>query len=179
MPEIAYTSIGRNMLFTGLISHVAAILVATMAASGRDHFFGFVYLFSCLLLVAGAFAELKKKGYRPLIEWRFYVIAALTVFPLLGPLMVLGLVYSIPKSGQEERVSLSGLLPAFFRFRANGVVLFLLMIFLFVLFLFASRQDDPYFKKRYRNDLGRNLPKSVLAAGHHRDYAQIAKIFCR
>lgn len=50
------------MLFTGLISHVAAILVATMAASGRDHFFGFVYLFSCLLLVAGAFAELKKKA---------------------------------------------------------------------------------------------------------------------
>jgi uncharacterized membrane protein len=179
MPEIAYTSIGRNALFTGLISHVAAILVAMMSASGKDHFFGVVFFFSCLLLVVGAFAELKSRGHRPLIEWRFYVIAAVTVFPLLGPLIVLGLVYSIPKSGEERRVSLSGLLPAFFRLRANGLVLFLLIVFLLILFFSASRQDDPYFKKRYRNDPHRNLPKSVLAAGPHRDDVQIVKIFSR
>lgn len=177
MPEIAYTSIGRNTLFAGLISHIAAILVAMMSASGREHFFGGVFFLSFLLLVIGSFAELKNRGYRPLIEWRFYLLAAVTVLPLLGPLIILGLVYSIPKSGEEERVSLSGLLPAFFRLRANGLVLFLLIVFLFILFFSASRQDDPYFKKRYRNDPGSNLPQSVLAAGLQKDYAQIVKIF--
>lgn len=175
MPEIANTSIGRNTLFTGLISHVAAILVAMMAASGREHYFGVVFFFSCFLFVAGAFVELKSRGYRPLIEWRLYVIAAATVLPILGPLMVLGLVYCIPKSGEEKRVSLSGLFPAFFRLRANGLVLFLLIVFLFILFFSASRQDDPYFKKRYRNDPGRNLPKSVLAVCLHGDYVQSIK----
>lgn len=179
MREIAYTSFGGNALAAGLICHFAAILVAMMSASGREYFFGVVFFFSCFLLVVGAFAELKNRGYRPMIEWRFYVIAAATVFPLLGPLIVLGLLYGIPKNGEVKCISLSGLLPAFFKLRANGLVLFLLIIFLFILFVFASRQDDPYFKKRYPNDPNRHLPKSVLAAGHHRDDVRIVKIFSR
>jgi predicted membrane channel-forming protein YqfA (hemolysin III family) len=179
MPEIAYTSIGRNTLFAGLISHIAAILVAMMSASGREHFFCVVFFLSSIIFVAGAFAELKNRGYRPFLEWRLYVITAVTVLPLLGPLIILGLVYSMPKMGKEERVSLPGLLPASFRLRANGRVLFLLIVFLFILFFSASRQDDPYFKKRYRNDPHSNLPQSVLAACLHRDYGQIVKIFSR
>ena len=177
MREIAYTSFGRNALVAGLICHVAAILVAMMSASGREYFFGGVFIFSCFLFDVGAFAELKNRGYRPLIKWQFYVIAAATVFPLLGPLLILGLLYGIPKSGEVKCISLSGLLPAFFKLRANGLVLFLLMVFLFILFFFASRQDDPYFKKRYPNDPNRNLTKSVSAADLHENDARITKIF--
>lgn len=179
MTEIAYTKIGRNALFAGLISHVAAILVAMMSASGKEHFFGIVFFFSCLLLVVGAFAELKNRGYHPFIEWRFYVIAAVTVFPLLGPFIVLGLLYSFQKSGEEGRVGLSGLFPALFRLRANGLVLILLIVFLLILFVFTGSQDDPYYKKRYRNYQNRNAPQSVLAAGLHENDARKIKMFSR
>jgi hypothetical protein len=103
MPEIAYTAFGRNALLTGLISHVAAILVAMMSASGAKFFFGILFLFSCLALVVGAYAELKNRGYYPLRDWRLYVIAAATAFPVLGPFIVLGLPYSLQKSGQEAQ----------------------------------------------------------------------------
>ncbi|PKN20867.1 MAG: hypothetical protein CVU71_03560 [Deltaproteobacteria bacterium HGW-Deltaproteobacteria-6] len=179
MKEIAYTGIGRNTLFTGLISHAAAFLAAMMAASGREYFFGIVFFFSCFLFIIGAFAELKNRGCRPLIDWRFYVIVAVTVFPFLGPLVIMGLLYSIPKSGETQNNGLSGLLPAFFRLRANGLVLFLLLVFLFILFVFTGSQDDPYFKRSHRNDPHRNLPKSVAAADHHRDCVQTVKIFSR
>jgi hypothetical protein len=164
MPEIAYTSFGRNALFAGLISHVAAFLVAMLSASGTEHFFGIVFLLSCLFLMAGAYVELINRGYSPLKDWRFYVIAAVTVLPALGPLMVLGLLYSFRKSGQEKRVGLSGLFSALFRLRANVLVLFLLMVILFILFVVTNSQDDPYYKKRHRSYQSRNLPQSVLDA---------------
>ncbi len=179
MTEIADTRIGRNALFSGLISHVAAILVAMMAVSGRDRFFGMVFVLACLLLITGAFAELKNRGYRPFIEWRFYLIAAVTVFPLLGPLMVLGLLYGFRKSGPEQRAGLSGLPAAFFRLRADGLILFLLVVFLLVLFVFTGSRDDPYYKKRHRNDQGVNLPKSASVAGVQENDLRIDQMFNR
>jgi len=173
MPEIAYTTFGRNALFTGLISHVAAILVGMMSASGKEHFFGIVFLLSCFLLVFGAYAELKNRGYCPLRDWRFYVITAIAVFPLVGPLIVFGLLYSFQKSGQEKRVGISGLFPAFFRLKANVLVIFLLIVFLLILFAVTNSQDDPYYKKRYRNYQNRNLPQSVLAADQHDNFSRI------
>ena len=172
MPEIAYTTFGRNALLTGLISHVAAILVAMMSASGAELFFSIVFPFSCLVLVIGAYAELKNRGYYPLRDWRFYVIAAVSVFPLLGPLIVLGLLYSFQKSGQEARVRVSGLFSAIFRLKANTLVLFVLIIVLFLLFAVIHSRHDPYFKKRSQN---RNLPQSVLAAGQHDNFVKSSR----
>jgi hypothetical protein len=166
MPEIAYTTVGRNALFTGLISHVAAFLVSMMAASGTEHFFSIVFLFSCFLLIVGAYTELKHRGYYPLRDWRFYVIAAATVLPVLGPFIVLGLLYNFQKSGQEKRVNMSGLLPAIFRLKANALVLFLLIVLLLILFVVTNSQDEPYYK-RYRSYQNRNLPQSVLDASQY------------
>ena len=162
MQEIAYTTFGRNAFFTGLISHVAALLVAMLSASGTEHFFGMVFLLACSLFVVGAYVELKNRGYSPLKDWRFYVIAAVTVFPLLGPFIVLGLLYSFQKNGQEKRVGLSGLFPAIFRLKANVLIVFLLIVILFILFVFTNSQDDPYYKKRYRNHQNKNLQQSLL-----------------
>jgi hypothetical protein len=170
MPEIAYTTFGRNALLTGLISHVAAILVAMMSASGAELFFSIVLLFSCLVLVIGAYAELKNRGYSPLRDWRFYVIAAVTVFPLLGPLIVLGLLYSLQQSGQEARVSVAGLFSAIFRLKANALVLFVLISFLFLLFAVIHSRHDPYFKRRALSGLS---PQSVLVAGQHENFVRI------
>jgi hypothetical protein len=135
-----------------------------MAASGTEHFFSIVFLFSCFLLIVGAYTELKHRGYYPLRDWRFYVIAAVTVLPVLGPFIVLGLLYNFQKSGQEKRVGMSSLFPAIFRLKANALVLFLLIVFLLVLFVVTNSQDEPYYKKRYRNYQNRNLPQSVLDA---------------
>jgi hypothetical protein len=126
-------------------------------------FFSIVFPFSCLALVVGAYAELKNRGYYPLRDWGFYVIAAVTVFPVLGPLIVLGLLYSFQKSGQEARVRLSGLFLAIFRLKANTLVLFVLIIFLFLLFAVILSWHDPYFKKRALNGLS---PQAILAENH-------------
>jgi hypothetical protein len=162
MPEIAYTALGRNALFAGLISHVAALLVAMLSASGREHFFGIVLSFACLALMTGAYAELRDRGRRPLSNWRFYAAAAATVIPLLGPLAVLGVLYHLQPEGQEQKGGLSGPLGAFFRLKANALVIFLLLALLLILFVVTNSQDDPYYKKRYRNDQNRNVPQSVL-----------------
>lgn len=167
MQEIAYTTFGRNALFAGLISHMAAILVAMMSASGAGLFFKRVFPFACLGLMIGAYAELKHRGCYPLRDLRFYVVAAVSVFPLLGPLIVLGLLYNFRKSGQGKHVGMSGLFSAFFRLKANVLVVFLLIVILFVLFAFTNSQDDPYYKKRSRNYPGRNMPQSVLDASQY------------
>jgi hypothetical protein len=45
MSEIAYTTLGRNALVIGLISHVAALLVGMMPVSGAGSFFSMTILF--------------------------------------------------------------------------------------------------------------------------------------
>ncbi len=162
MAEIACTKIGRNTLFTGLIGHMAALLAAMLSSSGTEHFFGMVYPLSCLLLAVGSFAELKTRGRAPLTDWRFYLTAAATVIPFVGPLIVLGLLYFFQAGGPERQTSLTGLVPAFFRMKANLLIVFVWMVLLLILFVLTNSQDDPYYKKRYRNHQNRNVPQSVL-----------------
>lgn len=171
MPKIAYTTFGINTLLTGLISHVVAILVAMLSVSGAELFFSIVFPFSCLVLAVGSYAELKNRGYHPSRDWRFYVTAAVTVFPLLGPFIALGLLYSFQKSGQEGLISVFSLFPAIFRLKANALVLFVLIIFLFLLFAVIHSRHDPYFKRPALNGL---LPQSVLAADQHENFVKIS-----
>jgi len=101
MREIAYTSFGGNALAAGLICHFAAILAGMMTASGADLFFKIVYPASWGLLIAGSYVELRHRGVRPLNAWRFYLIVMAVVFPLLGLLVVLGLIYSFPETAEK------------------------------------------------------------------------------
>lgn len=151
MPDIAYTPFGRNALFTGLICHVAAILVGMMSAAGADIFFKVVYPFACLAFMAGAYVELRHRGGRPLSAWRFYLIAMASVFPVLGPFIVLCLIYSFPQDGANAHGNLSGLFPAMLKLRANALIVFVLLILLFLLFAVISSKHDPYFKRRISN----------------------------
>lgn len=148
MQEIAYTGFGRNTLVTGLIGHFATMLIAMMTVSGADLFFSIVFPFSCFAIAVAAYTELKHRGCHPLSSLRFYAIAAMTVFPLLGPLIILGLLYSLKKNGQETRTGLSGFFSALLRLKANLLVLFVLMIFLFLLFAVIHSRHDPYYKRR-------------------------------
>lgn len=180
MREIAHTAFGRNILVAGLICHLAAILAGMMTASGADFFFKIVYPFSWLLLIAGAFAEIRQRGGRPLNTWRFYIAVMAAVFPVLGPLIVLALIYSFPEGGTDGQGNLSGLFPAIFRLRANILVIFLLMVLLLVLFVFTNSQDDPYYKKRYRNYQNRQVvTQSDTPAGQHEKAIRIIKMFSR
>ncbi|MEE9910522.1 MAG: hypothetical protein K4571_02260 [Deltaproteobacteria bacterium] len=171
MLEIATTRIGRNALFAGLISHMAALLVAMSSSSGAEHFFRMVFPFSSVLLVVGAFAELKGGGLAPFRNWRFYPIAAVTVIPFLGPFLVLGGLYRMQESRRGKSISLTGLLSALFRLKANLLIILLLMVLLLLLFVFTNGRDDPYYKKRHRN---RNMPQSVLTVSQHEHDARIA-----
>lgn len=71
MREIAYTKFGRNALFAGLISHVAALLAAMMPSPGSA-FFKIVYSFAWLALILGAYVELKKQGL--LAFWKLAIL---------------------------------------------------------------------------------------------------------
>jgi len=166
MPDIATTPLGRNALFTGLIGHGAALLVGMMPASGGERFFCIVFPLSCLALLLGGYAELKRGGRRPWRDWRLYGIAAATAIPVLGPFVVLGLLLGFQSKAQGERIGPLGLFPALFRLKANGLVLFLWVVFLAALFVFTGSRDDPYFK-RHRDPSGRNPPQSLSDAARY------------
>lgn len=148
MHEMARSAFGRNALTAGLICHLAAILAGMLSASGGDAFFKMVYPVSWMLLTAGGFAELRHRGIVPLKGWRFYLMALSGVFPVLGPLLVMRLIYSA--SGNDaETGNLTGLFSAMLKLRANGLLILVLILSLFVLFVFLHAGSDAYFQKRY------------------------------
>ena len=73
---------------------------------------------------------------------------------------------------------MSGLFPAIFRLKANALVLFLLIVFLLILFVVTNSQDEPYYKKRYRNYHKRNLPQSVLDASQYGHCVGKGNVLC-
>lgn len=154
MGEIAYTKFGRNALFIGLISHVAALLAAMMPSPGSA-FFKIVYSFAWLALILGAYVELENRGYWPFGNWRFYIIAAVNAFPFIGPLIAFLVLYRLQRGGEEERVRVCGMFASVLRLRANLLVLFIFIVILFILFAVILSRHDPYFKKA-------NLKKVLL-----------------
>ncbi|HOD28371.1 MAG TPA: hypothetical protein PKH03_04100 [Syntrophales bacterium] len=157
MTDIAYTPLGRNALVTGLIGHAAALLAGMMPASGGERFFGLVFPLACLALLLGGYAELRRGGRRPWRDGRLYGIAAATAIPVLGPFVVLGLLFGFQSRTQGERIGPLGLFPALARLRANGLVLFLWIVFLVLLFAFTGSRDDPYFKRHRDRAVGNAL----------------------
>ena len=144
--EIAYTPCGRNALVTGLIGHIAAMLAGMTTAAGGELYVTIVYPFSWLILIVAAYAEWKHRGYDPARDGRFYGIAVVTIIPLIGPFALLVRLYRLPKRG-EDKSRISGLFSALGRLKANGLVMFAAILFLFLLFAFLHRQEDPYFKR--------------------------------
>lgn len=103
MPLIAYTKIGNNCLVAGLITHAAALIVGMMTAAGAEAFFSITYIFAWVFLVSGSFAKLRHRVVRPFKTRRFYLTAMAAVFPVLGPLVVLGLIYNCSEDGRAGR----------------------------------------------------------------------------
>ncbi|MHB8108623.1 MAG: hypothetical protein ACYDHW_01160 [Syntrophorhabdaceae bacterium] len=147
MPEIAYTTIGRNSLFLGLISHIAAILVAMMP-SGAAQFFTVVFPISCLFLIVAVHTELKHRGSHPFKQWLFYAAAAATIFPLIGPALVLAFLYSFQESKSSIGRKIFGFIWAVFRLKANMLLGFALILILLVLFFFTTSRSERYHKNK-------------------------------
>jgi hypothetical protein len=147
MPEIAYTTIGRNSLFLGLISHITAILVVMMP-SGTTQFFTIVFPISCLFLIVAVHTELKHRGYHPFKQWLLYAAAAATIFPLIGPLLVLAFLYSFQESKSGICKKIFGFIWAVFRLKANMLLGFALIVMLLVLFFFTTSRSERYYKNK-------------------------------
>jgi hypothetical protein len=131
-----------------------------LAASGTELFFKIVYLASWAALNAGVFVELKYRGRRPARDWRCYLIAAASLLPLLGPLLLLGFVYR----RQEGQSGLSGLFPAMLQLRANALLVFILLILIFLFFALIRSRHDPYFRKIRSQALSADAAISVQVA---------------
>jgi len=162
MPEIAYTTVGRNTIIMGLVNHITSVIVVTMSASRTDSFFAIVFALACLFFIAGSYIELKYRNYCPVKDWRFYITAAVPVLPLIGPVIALGLLYCFQKSDDQKTVGIMGFPAALFRLRFNILVAFLLLVFLFILFAFTNGCDETYYKKKYRNYQNRREQQIVL-----------------
>lgn len=145
--EVAYTPIGRNLLFIGLLTHLGALFLAMTGLPGIDSHFHFLYIFFWALLIVGLYAELLDRGYRPSRDYRFYLLALLAAFPIVGPLTTLIALYSLAGPGNNMPFSISGMIGSFFRLRANGVPLLIALLLLFALFAFIYSTHDPYFKR--------------------------------
>jgi hypothetical protein len=145
--EIAYTNFGRNALFTGLISHIVALLAGMMPVSGAQTFFLAAYGFACLAFALGVYVELKNKGYAPVRSLNFYGSAAVAVLPVIGPVATLLILYAAQGEGQGERFTVWDMFAAIPRLKVNPLVLLLFLAILFIFFAFSIRQDDPYFKR--------------------------------
>ena len=155
--EIATTVFGRNALSAGCICHAAALLAGMTTSSGADVFFKMIYPASWILMTAGAYAEIRRRGGRPLNAWRFYAAAMASVFPLLGPLAVFCLIYTCPEEGREGQGDLSGFIPALGRMRGNLLAVFVLILLLFLFYAFIHSRHDPYFQKnRHHGVIQRN-----------------------
>ncbi len=160
LPRIAYTRIGNNCLVAGLITHVAALLVGMMTAAPAEAFFKITYLVSCVLIAAGGFAELSHRQMPPLRGWRFYILASATVFPVLGPLLSLALIYSsFWEGGRACGPGLRGFFRSLWQLRANVLTVVALLVMLFLLFAFLSSKEDPYFQKQRRIKTGSSSRK--------------------
>lgn len=163
MREIAYTTFGRNALFAGLISHVAALISAMMSDAGANDFFSMVYPFYWAAFILGVYIELRNRGYRPLGNWRFYIIAVASVFPVIGLLTVFFMLYSLQGDKNVEQFKLWGMFTSVLRLRANLLVIFFFITILFALFAITLQQNDPYFKKaRLKKVLLNNQKKEFL-----------------
>lgn len=161
MMEIAYTTFGRNVLVIGLISHVAALLVAMMPASGDGSFFSMLYPFYWITIVSSVYKELRDRGYRPSGNWRFYILMAATVIPILGPMTALMTLYGMQESNKIKQEKPKGFLASFLRLRANMLVIFLFLVIVFILFAVMFSRNNPYFKRKAADSI---LPGAAFAA---------------
>ena len=147
MIEIASTLVGRNSIFIALLAHTSALIVVMMPLDGADFFFSISYPFYYLSFVLGLFAELRGAGYGAFGNWRFYLASIAAIFPIIGPLMALSMLYNHKCGKSAERSLFGGSFMAIMRLRANPGVIALCVLILFILFALSIRQNDPYFRK--------------------------------
>ncbi len=163
MREIAYTTLGRNALSTGLVSHIAALVAGMMTVSGAQTFSPMAYGFACLALAFGVYKEMKERGYAPVTRsLGFFLAAAASVPPVIGPIAVLLMLYIAQGKRKGEPFNVGGMLVSIPRLKVNPLVLFLFLVILFVFFALSIIQDDPYFKKAKEGKKGQgNIQESV------------------
>jgi len=161
MSEIAYTNFGRNALVIGLISHVTALLVAMIPVSASDSFFSMLYPFYWITIVSGVYKELRDRGYKPFGNWRYYILMAATIVPILGPTAGLMALYGMQGYGKLNQDKPLGFLTSALRLRANMLVIFLFLVIVFILFAGLLVRNDPYFKRKAADCI---LPRAALAA---------------
>jgi hypothetical protein len=145
--EVAYTPLGRNALFIGLVTHVAALFLAMTPDFGVRFYFFSLQILSWVLLIVGLHAELSDRGYRPFGDYRFFLLSFLAIFPIVGPLMILIALYLLTGAGKKAPFSFFGMIASFLRLRASSIVILLSLLLLSALFVFIYSTHDPYFKR--------------------------------
>lgn len=145
MKEIAHSSFSSNALVIGLISHVGALLIGMIPASGSGRFFLILYLFYWALFLCAAGAELRGRAYRPFGNAGFYIMAGAAILPALGPFIVLRMLYKMQDATDIKQHR--GFVSSIFRLRANLLLVFLMLAVIFMLLAVLVSRDSPYFQR--------------------------------
>jgi hypothetical protein len=118
-----------------------------MSVGAYHDFISRTYLFYWSVFIPGIYTELKNRGCRPFGNWRFYIIAASAVLPIIGPVTAFFMLYSFQGDRNVEQFKLYGMFTSVLRLRANLLVLSFIILILFVLFAYTLRQHDAYFRR--------------------------------
>jgi len=145
MPEIAYSSFASNALVVGLISHIGALLIGMIPASGSECLFLILYLLYFILFFCAAYKELHDRGYHPIRNKGFYIVMIGAVLPVMGPFFVFRMLYKRHDATDIKRPQ--GFISSILKLRANMLLVFLFIVIIFILFAFLIMKDDPYFKR--------------------------------
>lgn len=124
---------------------MTAVIVSMMSVVGAGSYFLFDYLFSCIFFSAGVYSEMRYRDCHPSKDKRFFLMTAVSVFPVLGPLIIFIMLYKIPRKGELADKGFTGFLKAILQLKANLLVVFLLFILLFFIFAIINIRSDPYF----------------------------------
>ncbi|MDI6743296.1 MAG: hypothetical protein QMD11_11240 [Smithella sp.] len=151
MKEIVYSSFASNALVIGLISHIGALLIGMIPASGSGRLFLILYLFYWVLFLCAAGVELRGRAYRPSVNAGFYIMAGAAMLPVLGPFIVLRMLYKMQDATDIKQPG--GFVSSIFRLRANLLLVFLIMAIIFILFTVLVSRDNPYFQRSKMNDV--------------------------
>lgn len=96
MDMITKTALTNNLLRLGLLSHISALVIATIPILEETG--AILYIITTCFLLFGIF--LTQERWKE--DRRFYIACAAAFFPLIGPLLTLRLLYTVSRKRAKE-----------------------------------------------------------------------------
>lgn len=126
--------IADNLLGLGLLSHISALVIATVPR--LEGVGAILYLVAAFFLLSGTFLTWDREGKQS----RFYIACAAAFFPLIGPFLTLKMAHAL----SEKRIK-KPWITSVFALKIHPVAVLVWSVALAAAVILAFQQYDPYF----------------------------------